>query len=454
MTADMRTSWLSVIAASAACGDSPASQGEPLGPSAELAIVAHQADDLWFMQPDLSDAVQRGAGVTIVYVTAGDREDGAPTTTARYDGATAAYAAIAGVTTAAWSCGPIEIAGHRAQHCRLAAASLSLIFLGYPDGGKDGAAAGSLLNLWEAKVGTVPAIGQGGATYNQRGLIATLAEIIDTAAPTTLRTLEIAATHGDDHSDHMIAGALAVLATAASSASPALIAYRGDNIASEAANIPAATSDRSTDIIARYAACTTGCGRCGEPCAADQLAGALPGAQLAWLSRRYPVTMRPTAGGLLRFADGCVTATTAGDNATIVDCATAATWQLGSDGTLRTSGGAAPGSPRDLRASSELCLDAILTGEIVAGPCTGAGPGGRYFLDDEGHLWSGVVPAPQSDMAFAHVDCVISTGGRPRAALCGAARAPTVQLPGVTAVIPGTLADRIHEAQRLAPRPN
>jgi hypothetical protein len=46
----MRTWWRSAIVASAACGDHPASQGEPLGASAELAIVAHQADDLWFMQ--------------------------------------------------------------------------------------------------------------------------------------------------------------------------------------------------------------------------------------------------------------------------------------------------------------------------------------------------------------------------------------------------------------------
>jgi LmbE family N-acetylglucosaminyl deacetylase len=420
----MRTCRLLAIVALAACGSHPASQGEPLAPAAELAIVAHQADDLWFMQPDLTDAVQRGTGVTIVYVTAGDGEDGAATTTARYDGTRAAYAAIAGAATTAWSCGPIEIAGHGVQHCRLDAASLSLVFLGYPGGGKDGAAAGSLLNLWEAKVGTVPAIGQGGATYNQRGLIATLTEIIDTTAPATLRTLEIAATHGDDHSDHMIAGALAVLATAASSASPALIAYRGDNIAAEPVNVAPAISDRSTDIVARYAACTTGCGRCGEACPLAQLPGALPGTQLAWLSRRYPIGMRPTADGLLRFAEGCVAAATANDNAAIVDCATAPTWHLAGDGTLRTD--------------PALCLDAILTGEIVAGPCSGAGPGGRYFLDDEGHLWSGVIPAPQSDMAFAHLDCVISAGGRPRAALCGAARAPTVQIPGVTAVKPAS----------------
>jgi hypothetical protein len=128
--------------------------------------------------------------------------------------------------------------------------------------------------------------------------------------------------------------------------------------------------------------------------------------------------MQHPADGALRFAEGCVAASAAGANASIVDCATAPTWHLDNDGTLRTTTG--------------LCLDAILTGEIVAAPCaaagTGLGPGGRFFLDDDGHLWSGVVPAPQADMAFAHLDCVIVAGGRPRAALCGAARAPTVQL--------------------------
>jgi ferredoxin len=391
------------------CGGNPAGPGEPLSRAAELAIVAHQGDDLLFLQPELRDAVQLGTGVTTVYVTAGDREDGSATTAARHDGATAAYTALAGASAADWSCGQIELAGHAAEHCRLDAANLSLVFLGYPDGGHDGAAADSLLHLWEAQVDSAAVIGHASSRYDQRGLIAALAAIIDAAAPTTLRTLEIAATHGDDHSDHMLAGALAVLATAASASAPALIAYRGDNIAAEPANVPADDVSRSTDVLARFAACT-GCGSCGGTCPIDRL----PAAQLDWLARRYPVAMQRPADGVLRLADGCVTVTVAGDNASIVDCATAPTWHLGDDGTLRASTG--------------VCLDALLTGELVGGPCSGAGPGGRYFLDDEGHLWSGAVPAPQANMAFAHLDCVISTGGRPRAALCGAARAPTVEI--------------------------
>jgi hypothetical protein len=420
MTAGMRGWWLPVIVASVACGDNPVSPGEPLGPAADLTIVAHQGDDLWFMQPDVYNAVQRGTGAITVYVTAGDTEDGPVATSARYDGAKAVYSAITGLGLDAWSCGSVEIAGHAAEHCRLDAANISLVFLGYPDGGKDGAATNSLLHLWEAQVGTVPAIGQRGTTYDQRGLIATLSALIDTAAPTTLRTLEVAATHGDDHSDHMIVGALVVLATAASASAPTLISYRGDNIASEPANASPDVVARGTDLLARYAACTTGCGRCGEPCPIDRL----PAAQLEWIARSYPIGMRRTADGLLRFADGCVTVNAAGDNAAIVDCATAPTWHLADDGTLR--------------ASSGLCLDAIFTGEILAGPCTGAGPGGRFFLDTDGHLWSGIVPAPQADMAFAHLDCVLSAGGRPRAALCGAARAPTVELTGAAAATLGS----------------
>jgi hypothetical protein len=191
-----------------------------------------------------------------------------------------------------------------------------------------------------------------------------------------------------------------------------VIAYRGDNIAGEPANLPIDVSDRSTAAIARFAACTAGCGRCGEACPVDRLADALPGAQLGWLARRYPVGMQRSADGLLQLADGCATATTSGANASIIDCASAPAWHLADDGTLGTG--------------ASLCLDAILTGEIVAGPCSGAGPGGRYFLDEDGHLWSGVVPAPQADMAYAHLDCVLSSGGRPRAALCGQPRAPTV----------------------------
>jgi hypothetical protein len=387
-----------VLAVLAACGSSPARDPGPLVPAAELAIVAAAGDDLAFLQPELYDAVQRGAGVTVVYVTA-------PGTTSadladRTDGARAAYAAIAGSDD--WACGPLALGATTVAHCRLDAARLSLVFLDYPAGGPDGAAPTSLLNLWEANITSAMSLAAPPSRLSQPELIRVVAQIIDATAPTTLRTLEIAATHGPDASDRMLAGALALLATAASGSDPALIAYRGDNIAGEPANVEPALATRAADPLGRYAACTTGCAPCGDACPAGADAQAL-------LARHYPVAMR-TGAGLLRQDASCVTVTTEGANGSMVDCAAAPTWTLDAHGRLRASTG--------------LCLRAILTGEIIATACGDDGPGGRFFLDADGHLWSGEPPAPADDMRFAHLDCLVVAGGRPRAALCGQPRAP------------------------------
>lgn len=409
--------WLLPMAAlgAAACGDNVLLDGEPLEPATDLTIIAHQDDDLLFMQPDLHEAAQRGIGVTNVYVTAGNGNHGVALAERRNSGLMAAYGSIAGDDD--WSCGWIEIAGHAAEHCRLGTAKISLVFLGYPDGGRNGTARDSLLHLWEAKVTTVSTIARRSTTYDQRGLVATLAEIIDITAPATLRTLEIASTHGDDHPDHMIAGALAVLATAAASQRPELISYRGYAIASEPANNGPILA-RSARALAYYEACATGCAPCGEACAIDRIKPV----HLAWLAHRYAIGMRRTADGTLGLGDGCITAPSAGDSAAIGDCAAAPTWQLGDHGTLHSSAG--------------VCLEVIATGEIIASTCDDTTPGGRFFLDDEGHLWSGVVPAPEDDMALAHLYCVGSDGGRPRAGLCGAEHAPTLELARATTATP------------------
>lgn len=389
---------LAALAVLAACGSSPAPEAGPLMPAAELAIVAAAGDDLTFLQPELADAVQSGAGLTTLYVTA------SPDLARRTDGAKAAYAALAGSDD--WACGPLALGATSALHCRLAAARVSLVFLDYPAGGPDGAAPTSLLNLWEANIPSAMSLATPPAKLSQAELIRVAAQVIDATQPLTLRTLEIAATHGRDASDHMFAGALALLATAASAAGPALIAYRGDNIADAPANVDPTTAARAADIAGRYTACTTGCAACGDAsCAPDADAQAL-------LARHYPVGMR-TAAGQLRQDAGCVTVSTEGANAAIGDCATAPRWTLDDRGRLRAT-----------TDTLDLCLRVLLTGEVIATGCGDDGPGGRFFLDDDDHLWSGMPPAPADDMAYAHLDCLGVAGGRPRAGLCGAARAP------------------------------
>src|SRR5450432_4141021 len=79
-----------------ACGDNALPDGVALVASHDLVVVAHQDDDLLFMQPDVIEAVRSGNGVTIVYTTAGNGKKGVDAANIRYSGLRAAYGTAAG----------------------------------------------------------------------------------------------------------------------------------------------------------------------------------------------------------------------------------------------------------------------------------------------------------------------------------------------------------------------
>lgn len=419
--------WIAVLVlAVTACGEDSFPVGPPLPMAANLTIVAHQDDDLLFMQPDLTDLVEARAGLLNVYVTAGDggravlgtdplqpagpgehhRLDGVEYADARYAGLTIAYAQAAGLASN-WSCGWIEIAGHPAEHCRLEGADVSLVFLAYPDGGKQGQAPNSLLHVWEGTSSGADTVSVRPTHYDRDGLIATVAEVITTAQPRTIRTLEIAATHGRDHSDHMLVGATTVLAIAAADSHADLISYRGYAIEEEPETLIDDLYGRSANLVAHYVACVEGCAKCGKACPT------ISNAHVVWLHRRYAVGTRRTAAGVLRGGGMC-----AGLNAdgapNFGPCPTQPTrWELTPEGHLRANG---------------RCLGALPTGELFTSPNCTPEPKFRFVLDDEGHLWLGMPPLSEHGMDYAHLLCLGATGGRPRASVCGEGRAPKWEL--------------------------
>src|SRR5512140_3899043 len=196
----MRAVALAVVLAG--CGDNILGDGVPLSTGNDLVVVAHQDDDLLFMQPDVFELVQRGTGVTTVYVTAGNGTKGADVAAQRDVGLMEAYGALVGDKS--WTCGYIELAGHLAQHCRLASANLSLVFVAYPDGGKQGEQADSLLHLWEGSIDRATTVADRTTTYTREQLVEVIAEIMRETQPKLVHTLEIASTHGHDHADHMV----------------------------------------------------------------------------------------------------------------------------------------------------------------------------------------------------------------------------------------------------------
>jgi hypothetical protein len=396
------------------CGDNLSPPGPPLVTAHDLAIVAHQDDDLLFMQHDLFDRVEMHTGLTIVYVTAGDGGNGLAFSEQRDAALRAAYGLVASATD--WQCGWIDIASHPAEHCRLPDANLSLVFLDYPDGGVGDTTPDSLLHLWEGVVPYATTIAERTTTYSQRELIDTVASIISTTDPSVLRTLDIAGTHEVDHYDHLFVGSLAMLAALQTGSEAQLISYRGYNINYEAATVPDAIYERDSTTMRAYEGCMLGCGTCGiEPCPTlsdPRYEG--------FLHRRYAIAQRETPlSGILATSSGCITV---GDNdqLSIGECASAATIEFRDGGRVAIGG---------------RCLQVERDNSIVLGSCELA-PNRAFLFDDEGHIWSGVPPAPQAGMDAMHTLCIVDDTDQLRVALCGAYRDVKWSLLGRRVVTP------------------
>lgn len=358
---------LAAIALCAACGDNQHGTGVPLAQTANVAVLAHQDDDLIFMQPDLPEAIQRGEGLTNVYITAGNDKKGPDRANPRYTGLMAAYGAIAGDHD--WFCGWIELAGHVAQHCRLERENISLVFLAYPDGGIHGENPGSLRSLWEGRTQRATTVADRTTSYDREELIATVAAILATAHPSTIHTLDLPATHGRDHSDHLIVGALTGMAALRLDYEPTLFAHRGYDGTGEPANRSGAMLAAAVKNMSYYEACVYGCGECGGPC--DQI----DHSHRAWIASRYALGFRKQAHGKLVAQSGQCLGT-----AGLVACDVAPIWTL-ADRTLSTAG---------------QCLAA----DATIGACD------RWLYDDEGHLWSALPPAILPEIGDRRMRCL------------------------------------------------
>ena len=397
--APMRRLAVLALVGSAACGDNLLPDGVPLAPAAELVVVAHQDDDLLFMQPDVLEAVRRGEGVTSVYVTAGNGRRGTDKADERYEGLMQAYSEAADARF--WTCGFIDLAGRWAQHCKLDDRTLSLVFLGYPDGGREGQLPSSLLRLWEGTIDGAETVAQRTSFYDRDALIETVAQVMRETRPRVVRTLDVAATHGRDHSDHMLVGALTVLAMARANSRADLVSYRGYNVADEPPNKLPAIYDAVFEILARYEACATDCGTCGQACTT------IDTPHMLWLQRRYAIGFRAYAAGRLRSGNVCL-----GDDLALTSCSAAPSWRLDEAGQLRTG---------------DRCLLVEPTGDLALADCLG-GRERRFFLDDEGHLFSGVPPRPEPDLDYAHLWCLAPTDTGVHMQICGGDRAPAWEL--------------------------
>lgn len=359
----------------AACGDNAPGPavGPPLASADTMFVIAHFDDDMIFMQPELLAALE-GGSVTTVYVTSGDPVKGDGRADEVFAAARTAYSSVVGSDD--WECGYVAVGELPVHHCRLRDRAVSLIGLDLPDGGLDGERTDSLLHLVEGTITKLPILGPIGGHATRDDVIAELAELIVSTSPTSIHALDVAATHGRDHSSHLMSSSFALWAAATVGYGGGFIWHRGYNVDGEAATLLGTDYDASAVMLGYFEACYFGCGPCGRPCTQ------LDPQENAWMERQY-------AFDRVRIAS--------------LDAAPLA---LDVRGHLR---------------SENQCLAAGPDGGAALAACVDA-PEQYWVLDDEGHVWNGAPPSATTGMDYDHVRCLAALDSAPT---CGADLQPT-----------------------------
>ncbi|MCX4781700.1 PIG-L family deacetylase [Streptomyces sp. NBC_01264] len=206
------------------------------GPTRVVQIVAHPDDDLFFMNPDIQQAVSEGIPVTSVYLTSGEsdgvnmnstgiaalhREGLAPVADrplyaeARQNGIRAAYALMAtGIRTSPWQRTVIATAGGGQAELDVLRAkpSVQLVWLEMKEAGSvSGYAPVSLHGLWDGVTRRIPSLLTTGTpvrkpfSYTRNQVVSTLVGVLERYRPTLVRTQD--PTPGKypnaDHQDHV-----------------------------------------------------------------------------------------------------------------------------------------------------------------------------------------------------------------------------------------------------------
>lgn len=178
-------------------------------------IVAHQDDDLLFMNPDLSHDIQAGRCIRTVYVTAGDGGGGSYYWLGREKGSEDAYSSMLG-SDVAWVERIVQLSNGQLVTIANPRGNLkvSLVFLRLPDGNLKGQGFPQYHNmsLSGLEAGHFPALEATDkqSRYTSEQLISSMVELLATYKPTTVRTQSSLPGNNahPDHSDHMAVGRL------------------------------------------------------------------------------------------------------------------------------------------------------------------------------------------------------------------------------------------------------
>ncbi len=178
-------------------------------------IVAHQDDDLLFMNPETLHDIQAKRCIRSVYLTAGDAGSGQFYWLAREKGSEAAYASMLGIHNL-WIQRTVKLGENEFATAAYPVQNrqVILLFMHLPDGNLNGNGFSSthhesLARLESNKISVIHGVA-GISQYTKPGLIQGLAELMRAFQPTEIRSQaprDVGRTF-HDHSDHITTGQL------------------------------------------------------------------------------------------------------------------------------------------------------------------------------------------------------------------------------------------------------
>ena len=218
-----------------------------------MTVVAHEDDDLLFINPAVQDDIAAGRCLVTIFVTAGDDGQGQAYWRERERGPMAAYAMMAGVADR-WKRSRLRIGGRSLTRRELAGSRITLIYMRLPDGYSRGRARReSLQALWLGRVRSVHSL-DAGTPYTRKALVKTLTGLMDRYEPGDIRTLDYVHSYGDgDHNDHHTVGYLTFLAQNNYHLPHQVTGYLGYPGDQRRANLPRTVAARKLATFLAYA---------------------------------------------------------------------------------------------------------------------------------------------------------------------------------------------------------
>jgi LmbE family N-acetylglucosaminyl deacetylase len=240
-----------VVATAILALPAPAAAGR--GPcTSTMTVVAHEDDDLLFVNPEISGDIAAGRCVTTLYVTSGDAARGPAYWRGREQGEMTAYARMAG-RPARWTEDTLTVDGRRVHRATLGGTAITLLFLRLPD--RVGGWPDQTLQLLWLDPGTRVRTLDTGRPYTKAGLLRVLTSLFELYQPRIIRTLDFRNAYGDgDHDDHHAVGYLAYAAQRRYRTPHRIIGHRGYPAAGRPANLTAAQYDTKLGQFLAYAA--------------------------------------------------------------------------------------------------------------------------------------------------------------------------------------------------------